>query len=601
MLPPVTHLLLNGLGFAVRMRCLAARVNYKTLIVICALFTLITVLLWNRCSSDSALRLSPRPQPAATPKGEGNPQQPQPPEPPVVGGVKYEEIDCLINDDVTIKGRREGGDIYLPFSWVEKYFEVYGKVVQYDGYDRFEFSHSYSKVYTQREPYHPDGVFMSFEGYNVEVRDRVKCISGVEGVPLSTQWGPQGYFYAIQIAQYGLSHYSKNLTERPPHVEVYDTAEERDSRPSAWIIPKGCSLNRVHDKARGTAVRQFSAPENSEGISLPLGNSKDFIISFDLKFTSNGSVSVVLETTEKNPPFVIHYVTSTQLIAFKDRDITYGLGPRTAWSTVTRDLVTDLRKGVGLSNTKAVKATKIMPRRVVKLVLHGRGFLDNVTISTTAHMAAFFAASDWLLRNQDERGGWPIMVTRKLGEGFRALEPGWYSAMAQGQAMSTLVRAYLLTHDPVYLNAALRATGPHRLPSEQHGVKAVFMNKYDWYEEYPTMPSSFVLNGFIYSLIGLYDLAETAGDKLGREAGVLFSRGMESLKAMLPLYDTGSGTIYDLRHFMLGTAPNLARWDYHTTHINQLQLLASIDNAPVFRDFVKRWKSYMKGGRAKHN
>ncbi|XP_047219164.1 D-glucuronyl C5-epimerase B isoform X2 [Girardinichthys multiradiatus] len=423
------------------------------------------------------------------------------------------------------------------------------------------------------------------------------------GVPLSTQWGPQGYFYAIQIAQYGLSHYSKNLTERAPHVEVYDTAEEKDSRVStaSWDVPKGCSLSRVYDKTRSTSVRQFSAPESSEGISLQLGNSKDFILSLDLKFTSNGSVSVVLETTEKGPPFTIHYMTSTQLIAFKDRDVTYGIGPRSSWSTLTRDLLTDLRKGVGLSNTKAVKATKIMPRRVVRLVLYGRGFVDNVTISTTAHMAAFFAASNWLARHQDERGGWPIMVTRKLGEGFRPLEPGWYSAMAQGQAMSTLVRAYLLTKNQAYLNAALRAVGPYKVPSAQHGVKAVFMNKYDWYEEYPTTPSSFVLNGFIYSLLGLYDVAETAGEILGREAGQLFSRGMDSLKAMLPLFDTGSGSIYDLRHYMLGTAPNLARWDYHTTHINQLQLLASIDNAPIFRDVVKRWKSYLKGIRAKHN
>lgn len=585
------------------MRCLSARVHYKTLIVICALLSLLTVVLWNRCTSEKSLRFLPRhPQPPPSPKIDSHPQQPQPPEPPpVVGGVRYEEIDCLINDDVTIKGRREGSEVYLPFGWMEKYFEVYGKVVQYDGYDRFEFSHSYSKVYAQREPYHPSGVFMSFEGYNVEVRDRVKCISGVEGVPLSTQWGPQGYFYAIQIAQYGLSHYSKNLTERSAHVEVYDTAEERDSRSSAWSIPKGCSLTRVYDKTRATFVRQFSTADNSEGISLPLGNTKDFIISFDLKFTSNGSISVVLETTEKGPPFVIHYVSTTQLISLKDRDITYGIGPRTAWTTVTRDLLTDLRKGIGLSNTKAVKATKTMPRRVVKIVLHGHGTIDNITISTTSHMAAFFAASDWLVRNQDERGGWPIMVTRKLGEGFRSLEPGWYSAMAQGQAISTLVRAYLLTKDDTYLKSALRATGPFKLPSEQHGVKAVFMNKYDWYEEYPTIPSSFVLNGFIYSLIGLYDLAQTAGEKLGREAGQLFSKGMESLKVMLPLYDTGSGTIYDLRHFMLGTAPNLARWDYHTTHINQLQLLGSVDNSPIFRDFIKRWKSYLKGGRAKHN
>lgn len=90
------------------------------------------------------------------------------------------------------------------------------------------------------------------------------CNLSPSGVPLSTQWGPQGYFYAIQIAQYGLSHYSKNLTERPPHVELYDAAEEKDNRagsPSGpWTVPKGCSLTRLHDKGRATAVRQFSAP-----------------------------------------------------------------------------------------------------------------------------------------------------------------------------------------------------------------------------------------------------------------------------------------------------------------------------------------------------
>jgi heparosan-N-sulfate-glucuronate 5-epimerase len=52
---------------------------------------------------------------------------------------------------------------------------------------------------------------MSFDSYKVEARDRVKCISAIEGVPISIQWGPQGYFYPIQIAQYGLSHYSKQL------------------------------------------------------------------------------------------------------------------------------------------------------------------------------------------------------------------------------------------------------------------------------------------------------------------------------------------------------------------------------------------------------
>ncbi len=95
-------------------------------------------------------------------------------------GIKYQEIDCLINDEYSIQGRREGDEVYIPFNFVEKYFEVYGKIAEYDGYDRFEWQHSNAKVY-QQEPYKSDNVFMSFNHYNVEARDRVKYISGVEG------------------------------------------------------------------------------------------------------------------------------------------------------------------------------------------------------------------------------------------------------------------------------------------------------------------------------------------------------------------------------------------------------------------------------------
>uniref|UniRef100_A0A9J8CZ41 heparosan-N-sulfate-glucuronate 5-epimerase n=1 Tax=Cyprinus carpio carpio TaxID=630221 RepID=A0A9J8CZ41_CYPCA len=399
---------------------------------------------------------------------------------------------------------KEGGEVYLPFSWVERFFDVYGRLVQYDGMERFEFSHSYSKVYTQREPYHPDGVFMSFEGCNVEMRDRVKCISGVEGVPISTQWSPEGHFYPIQIAQYGLSHY-----------------------------------------------------KNSDGVSLVLDNAKDFFLTFDVKFVFNSSVSVVLETTEKGRPYIIHYITSPLLLSFKDREVIYGIGSRASWSTVSCEL------GVGLSNTKVVKATKTMPRRVVQPVLRGSGFINNITVSSTAHMAAFFAASDWVLQNQDEHGGWPIKVTRKLREGFKSLEPG---AMAQGKAMSTLVRAYLVTHNPAYLGATIRPTSPFKRTSEQHGVKATLLNKYNRYEKYPTMPSSFVPNGCC------------------EHKGSLQIRRRRSLKAMLPLFHTGSGKVYDLRHFTLG-----------------LQLHASVDSTPIFRYYVKCWKTYLKGGRAKNN
>lgn len=76
---------------------------------------------------------------------------------------------------------------------------------------------------------------------------------------------------------------------------------------------------------------------------------------------------------------------------------------------------------------------------------------------------------------------------------------------------------------------------------------------------------------------------------------------MTTLKNMLPLFDMGSVTVYDLRHFTLGIAPNLARWDYHATHVNQLLLLGTIDDDPIIAKTAERWLGYMNGKRADHN
>lgn len=177
-----------------------------------------------------------------------------------------------------------------------------------------------------------------------------------------------------------------------------------------------------------------------------------------------------------------------------------------------------------------------------------------------------------------------------------------YSAMGQGHAISVLMRAYQHSGgDLRYLQSAVAALRPFRIPSYQGGVLATFLGKYGWYEEYPTHPPSFVLNGFIYSLLGLYDLMTIGPAAHGREAALLFQQGMSALKGMLPLYDTGSGTSYDLRHFTLGVAPNIARWDYHATHVNQLLLLSTLDDARVLDTTAKRWLGYLKGKRSAHN
>jgi len=60
-------------------------------------------------------------------------------------------------------------------------FQVYGRLSAEGGETHFEWSHSYSRVYIPKGKYDPKGVFTYFENYNVEVRDRVKCLSATEG------------------------------------------------------------------------------------------------------------------------------------------------------------------------------------------------------------------------------------------------------------------------------------------------------------------------------------------------------------------------------------------------------------------------------------
>ena len=127
------------------------------------------------------------------------------------------------------------------------------------------------------------------------------------------------------------------------------------------------------------------------------------------------------------------------------------------------------------------------------------------------------------------------------------------------------------------------------------------MDKYVWYEEYPTTPPSFVLNGFIYALLGLYDVSQVSTGDYRKRASQLFEEGVSSLKALFPLFDIGSGSTYDLRHFTLKSVPNLARWDYHATHVTQLLVMNSIHPDPMFDSFAERWSDYMKGKRAEHN
>lgn len=394
-----------------------------------------------------------------------------------------------------------------------------------------------------------------------------------------------------------MSHWSKNLTDpEPRHLLL----EDGDKVQGSWNIAIGSLSTRSH------GVVSFEGPD---GISLALDHVLDLVLSLDIRLQPNSSFTVSLQSRDRREPFHLHYLCSDLALSAQGKHIYHGLGKCTdQWRRLTRDLLVDLQKGLAYVSRGTIGTRKKVARsklKVVGITFRGGGHLDNLTFSSSEHLAQFYDGARWLVRHQDtSTGGWPNPVRRRVAPGMADLPPGWFSAMGQGHGLSVLARAYHQSGDKQYLDAAESALGPFRVPSEKGGVLAKFMGVYTWYEEYPTRPASFVLNGFIYSLLGLYDLAAVAPGGPGRDAALrLYRDGLLSLKALLPLFDTGSGTSYDLRHVTLGlvAAPNLARWDYHATHVNQLLVLASIEDDPGLLAVAQRWASYMQGKRAPHN
>lgn len=73
---------------------------------------------------------------------------------------------------------QDGDEVYVPFSFLRDYFEVYGSLSTVGkGPPKFEWSHSNAKINYPKGNYDPKGIFMYFENYNVEVMTSVSFLS----------------------------------------------------------------------------------------------------------------------------------------------------------------------------------------------------------------------------------------------------------------------------------------------------------------------------------------------------------------------------------------------------------------------------------------
>lgn len=201
-------------------------------------------------------------------------------------------------------------------------------------------------------------------------------------------------------------------------------------------------------------------------------------------------------------------------------------------------------------------------------------------------LAGAVGAGEWLAERQI-RGG---RLDGGLPHDFAmphtyALSPGWLSSMAQGQAASLLARLHLETGDADQGAAARRALGPLGVPAHEGGV-LTDLGGGPFFEEYPTAPSSLVLNGEIFTLWGVRDVAIGLKDA---EAAEQLRAATETLAANLDRWDTGYWSRYDLFPHPI---PNVASGSYHHLHITQLRAMSMISPEAAFGRVAERFSAY---------
>lgn len=157
------------------------------------------------------------------------------------------------------------------------------------------------------------------------------------------------------------------------------------------------------------------------------------------------------------------------------------------------------------------------------------------------------------------------------------------SSMSQGYGISLLLRAFELTKDDIFLKPAYYALNSYEYDVIDGGIRNIYRGQV-FYEEAPSTPPSCILNGFIFSLLGLYDLYRFESNE---KAVALFGEGINTLRNLLNLYDTGYWSRYNLQYDKYLTSKY-----YHNIHILQLDLLYRITNENLFLHYAEKWDSY---------
>jgi len=222
----------------------------------------------------------------------------------------------------------------------------------------------------------------------------------------------------------------------------------------------------------------------------------------------------------------------------------------------------------------------------VTIAEYGLGlWARNLAASDGQLRSRFLAQADWFVSSLAKRGDFGVWL-HQFEFPLYALQPPWVSAMAQGQGISVLLRAFQLTGDVRYMDAATRAFGAFNHDIEEGGVASRAGGEI-WLEEYPTTPPTHVLNGFIYGMFGILDYRRATASDV---AQALWDRCIATLRANLWRYEMAHWSRYDV------LSRQIAVPHYHQVHVSQLDVLSRLTGDAVLQEYHTRWAAYLAGG-----
>lgn len=185
------------------------------------------------------------------------------------------------------------------------------------------------------------------------------------------------------------------------------------------------------------------------------------------------------------------------------------------------------------------------------------------------YISKFRQCAEWALNAQLFNGAW---------DNFSFRYPDYpYGAMAQGEGVSFLLRAYVIFKEEKYLMASQKAIH-FLLKDVEAGGCTRYANDDVILLEYQHLPV--VLNGWIFSWWGLYDyVLVTQDDKVK----CLMNNSLKTLVKKLPEFANSYWSMYD-------NNGKIASPFYHNLHIAQMQAMYKLTNEPIFNEFAVKWK-----------